>query len=94
MNFDALGLGALIGSLLFLAALLWVIIDNRSFEDLNRSTTSERPPAPAIQDPGFALGVEPSAASERPGEDPDPRLPTRPGGPSAPRRPSHSRRAA
>ena len=40
-QFDPLGLGALVGSILFLAALIWVLLDNRSFEDLNQKTLGE-----------------------------------------------------
>ena len=40
---DALGLGTLIGSLLFLGGLLWVILDNRSFEDLEPTIRPRKP---------------------------------------------------
>ncbi len=35
-QFDALGLGAIVGSLLFLAGLIWVLVDNRSFVEVDR----------------------------------------------------------
>ena len=40
---DVLGLGMLIGSLLFLGALLWVLLDNRSFSELNEVKDEEAP---------------------------------------------------
>ena len=33
-GFDVLGVGTLVGMLLFLGALIWVLVDNRSFDDL------------------------------------------------------------
>lgn len=35
-GFDILGLGTLLGSLLFLAGLIWVLVDDRSFDEVNR----------------------------------------------------------
>lgn len=35
-GFDILGLGTLLGSVLFLAGLLRVLLDNRSFDEVNR----------------------------------------------------------
>lgn len=54
-QFDILGLGTLIGAILFLAALIWVIVDDRSFENLeDRHAREVRPnrrdSAPTEQD--------------------------------------------
>lgn len=36
MGFDVLALGALLGALLLFGAVIWVLVDNRPLEDLNR----------------------------------------------------------
>lgn len=59
---DALGLGALIGSLLFLGGLLWVIFDNRSFEHLEPTT---RPGNPADPEPPAGRPVRPGPGRGR-----------------------------
>lgn len=36
MGFDVLGVGALLGALLLLGGLIWILVQNRPLEDLNR----------------------------------------------------------
>ena len=36
MGFDVLALGALLGALILFGAAVWVLVDNRPLEDLNR----------------------------------------------------------
>ena len=43
-GFDALGIGAIVGSLLFLGVLLRVLLDNRSFDDLERRRSAASEP--------------------------------------------------
>lgn len=40
-GFDILGLGTLLGSILFLGALVWLLVDNRSFDEVNRRHAAE-----------------------------------------------------
>ncbi len=41
-RFDILGLGALVGAILFVGALLRVLLDNRSFDDIDRARREKR----------------------------------------------------
>jgi hypothetical protein len=59
-QFDVLGWAVLLGSILFLAGLVWLLVDNRSFEAFNtpRTTIEDRGTMPRadegssnIQDP-------------------------------------------
>lgn len=60
-GFDPLGIGTLIGSILFLGALVWVLVDNRSFYELNLKTLAP--------DEGRAVETTASSASLPGGSD-------------------------
>lgn len=103
-QFDALGLGTLAGSLLFLAGLIWVLVDNRSFEEVSRRHQDAVAPKarPAITAtvtmPADAMAVEAPVDAPKGPERDDPAGPGR-GAPTrpergAPGRPVRTRRAA
>ncbi len=77
-GFDILGLGTLLGSVLFLGGLLWVLLDNRSFEEVNRrhAAAAEREDRASTQG-GSQVG---DRGKRRPGtDDGSPGRPSRPG---------------
>lgn len=94
---DILGLSTLLGSLLFLGGLLWLLLDNRSFEELNRrhaagaeppDRASARDRAPSADRPAdpAPTDADHSSRPSPPSRPPRPSRPSRPSGPSRPRR--------
>lgn len=71
-GFDILGVGTLLGSLLFLGGLVWLLVDNRSFDEVNRrhAAKAERerpiPAPPAATDDMAATAM--AAAAEGPAQ--------------------------
>lgn len=102
-QFDALGLGTMAGSLLLLAGFIWVLVDNRSFEEVSRRHREAVAPKAAAA-PTAMTGVPADATAAATPD--DARAPERddPAGPGrgaptrpergAPRRPIRTRRAA
>lgn len=76
VGLDVLGLGFLLGALLFLAGLVKVLLENRSFEDLNRAYLSAaEPPSPVSTRTAPPAQVSASAENS---PDPDGGSPVRP----------------
>lgn len=72
-GFDALGLGTLVGSLLFLGALIWVLVENRTFDQLNqRGAAADAQPA-GEEASGRSTAVESVPVEEVPGNPEPPR---------------------
>lgn len=84
-QFDILGLGTLVGSVLFLAGLLWVLVDNRSFERLDQGHRA--PEELEIRPRSAAVALTPRPDLSAAPDAPDPH-----GG--SPGRPARPRRAA
>lgn len=71
MGFDVIGLATLLGALLLLGATIWVLVENRPLEDLNRrhhdSAAAPTHPGESITIPGAASArAESEGGPERP----------------------------
>ncbi len=79
-QFDVLGWAVLLGSILFVAGLVWLLVDNRSFEALNTHHTGIDDRGALPRADGGSSNVQEPAVGRPPARgDDEPRTRRRPG---------------